>query len=85
MAALKKENVHLEYEDLDVVLGFNSKQWWIYSNTYDVYIDPPSEVLNAIEEYSSDEQEEALDKIIETIPDWLYDVDYWYDAEEYEI
>lgn len=67
----------------DVMLGFNTKQWWVYDNTNDVFIDPPTEVLKQVKEYSDDqdEQEQYLWDLVQKDPDWLYDVDYWYDGE----
>ena len=61
--------------------GCNTKQWWIYDEETDVYIDPPAEVLKKIK-YSAKnikEQESLLEEIINENPDWLQDEDYWYD------
>lgn len=68
-------------EDCEIVLGFNTKQWQIYSNTYDVYIDPPTEILDELrEDYDTEEKQEAhLRKIIERKPSWLMDEQFWYD------
>lgn len=65
----------------EAVLGFNTKQWWVYDNETDVYIDPPNEVLEDIKKFSSDinEQEKYFNNILATEPEWLKDEDYYYD------
>lgn len=65
------------------VLGFNTKQWWVYDEETNMYIDPPIEVLNELDELQQDEAEERLTQIANTnpTPDWLFDKDYWYDGE----
>ena len=70
----------------DTLLGFNTKQLWVYDNEEDVYIDPPAEVLDSLPEWNlvdgSEEAEAELYRIVnEEKPDWLFDKDYWYDAE----
>ena len=76
-------------EDLqvEIILGFNTKQWWVYSNEHDVYIDPPEEVLDSLPDWreDSDKAEKELQKIVDSNPDWLYDKDYWYNGETTEI
>ena len=73
--------------ELEIVLGFNTKQWWVYSNMHDVYIDPPKEVLDSLPDWREDrdKSEKAFQKIIDTDPDWLYDKAYWYSGEDTEI
>lgn len=70
----------MEFKDLMPVYGPNSKQWYIYNEKNDVYIDPPSKVLEEVNNFSNDidEQEEYLETIIASLPDWLYDEEYWY-------
>lgn len=65
------------------ILGFNTKQWWVYDEETDMYIDPPIEVLNELDELQQDEAEERLTQIAnaDPTPDWLFDKDYWYDGE----
>lgn len=65
------------------VFGFNTKQWWVYDESKDVFIDPPIEVLNELDELQQDEAEERLTQIAnaDPTPDWLFDKDYWYDGE----
>lgn len=65
------------------ILGFNTKQWWVYDEETDMYIDPPIEVLNELDEVQQDEAEERLTQIAnaDPTPDWLFDKDYWYDGE----
>ena len=58
------------------VYGPNTKQWLIYDEDQDIYLDPPSEVLDKLkEDYPNDmeAQENALYKIIEEFPSWLYE------------
>lgn len=76
-----------EKRNLEIVLGPNSKQWWVYDIENDVYIDPPKEVLDSLPDYREDydKSAEAFQKIIDTNPDWLNDNAYWYDAEETDI
>ena len=64
-------------------LGFNTKQWWIYDNEKDVFIDPPIEVLEQLENLSNDDAETKLEEIANSkpFPDWLFDKDYWYDGD----
>lgn len=65
------------------IIGFNTKQWWVYDNEVDIYIDPPIEVLNELDEMSAIEGGERLTQIAnaDPTPDWLFDKDYWYDGE----
>jgi len=65
----------------EAVLGFNSKQWWVYDNKNDTYIDPPQDILNNLREYGDIEgQELELNRISNSIPapDWLFDKEYIY-------
>lgn len=32
------------------IIGFNTKQWWVYDEETNMYIDPPIEVLNELDE-----------------------------------
>lgn len=66
-----------------VVLGFNTKQLWVYDEKEDVYIDPPAEILDELDKLGFDEAEKRLTQIANTDPppDWLFDKDYWYDGE----
>lgn len=67
-----------------VVYGFNTKQWWIYDEDDDKYIDPPLSVLNEICEKSDDVnvQENLLTDIVLGNPTWLNDYGYrYYDIE----
>lgn len=61
------------------VLGFNTKQWWVYDNKKDLFIDPPIEVLDELEKLDdTDEQESLLEKLANQEPDWLFDKGYRY-------
>lgn len=75
-----------EYPRYSALLGFNTKQLWIYDEQEDVYIDPPTEVLDSLPSWNlvdgSEEAEKELARIAnEENPDWLYDEDYWYDGD----
>ena len=65
------------------VLGFNTKQWWVYDSMNDVYIDPPSAVLDSLPSWrdDADKADQAFQKILDERPDWLNDEEYWYDGE----
>lgn len=68
----------------EAILGFNTKQWWVYDNEENTYIDPPSSVLESLSD-ETDIAEEQLNNLLAYKPDWLNDEDYQYDAEETEI
>lgn len=72
-------------------LGPNTKQWWIYDNETNSFIDPPTEVLDRVTSINSgntaeelDEQRVALEKEALT-GSWVYDKEYTYDADSTEI
>ena len=80
----------------EATLGPNTKQWWLYDNDNDTYVDPPTEVLNEIEEIQFADGKETVESIdaardrLEEIankeqPDWLNDEPYIYPAEDFEI
>ena len=78
-----KANVVVDYRDCEPVLGFNTKQWWVYDNGNDMYIDPTIEALNEVKQFDSyDRQEQMMMSIINSNPDWLQDKEYWFDAED---
>lgn len=62
------------------ILGPNTKQWWAYDEETGELVDPPTEVLEQIEDYSDDvdEQEEYFNSILESEPEWLQDMDHRY-------
>lgn len=68
---------------LEVTLGFNTKQFWVYDNTLDVLIDPPTEVLDSLTDWREDSEkaEKELADIVAKDPDWIYDRHYWYDGQ----
>ena len=73
-----------EYKDrFELVIGFNTKQPWVYDGVWDVYIDPPSEVLDRLPNWRDDDDRwyEELQAEVSKDPNWLYDRDYWYDGE----
>lgn len=72
-----------EYKNrFEFVIGFNTKQPYIYDNVWDSYIDPPSEVLNKLSDWrDGDDWYKELCAEVSKDPDWLYDRDYWYDGE----
>ena len=63
------------------LLGFNTKQLWVYDEENDVYIDPPAEVLDALPEDQEEAEKELARIANEENPDWLLDEDYWYGGE----
>lgn len=72
-----------EYKNrFEFVIGFNTKQPWVYDNVWDSYIDPPSEVLDRLPDWrDGDEWYKELNEEVSKDPEWLYDRDYWYDGE----
>ena len=75
-------------------LGPNTKQFWLYDNEKNVYIDPPIDVLEKAEEIRWKDGAETADSIsdaeayLEDLannenPEWLHD-GYEYDADELE-
>ena len=71
-----------------VLLGFNTKQLWVYDEEENVFIDPPSEILNEINKKFSDIDDAMnyLENVCNNnIPDWLNDKDYWFDADNTDI
>ena len=63
-----------------MVLRPNTNQFWIYDNTNDVFINPPSEVLDKYDlcTYTIKRIAEEVMKEVEKKPDWLFDTGYWY-------
>ena len=61
-----------------VILGPNTNQWWVYDDENDVYIDPPTVVLDTLAKHPFDEQEAVFEGIVADEPDWLNDKDHWY-------
>ena len=49
------------------VYGPNSKQWWVYDECKDVYIDPPAEVLREVRIAGN----LVFDEAVETHGDWV--------------
>ncbi len=78
---VKPADLSLKNPKYMALLGFNTKQLWLYDEENDVYIDPPAEVLDSLPE-DQDEAETELARIAnEENPDWLLDEDYWYDGD----
>lgn len=67
----------------DAVIGFNTKQPWIYDEEKDVYIDPPSAVLKGLPNWREDPDAATreLVRIANENPSWLNDKEYWWDGE----
>ncbi len=63
------------------LLGFNTKQVWLYDEVNDCYIEPPSEILE--QHPDEDEAQEYLEEIAnsDNPPEWLSDTDYIYDGD----
>lgn len=73
-----------EYKNrFEFVIGFNTKQPWVYDNVWDSYIDPPSKVLDRLPNWRDDDNKwyEELQAEVSKDPEWLYDRDYWYEGE----
>lgn len=78
-----------QYDTYSATYGPNTKQWWIYDEEHDTYIDPPLEVLNKIDEngdYSTADGMDAMRDKLEDMcnkerPSWLFDKDYIYDSD----
>ena len=68
----------------EVMLGFNTKQWWIYNNDTDMYCDPPAHILDQVKQHSPDinVQQAYLERIVATNPDWLQDPNAQYNKIE---
>ena len=67
------------------LLGPNSKQLWIYDEVEGVYIDPPADVLDYIDEHAADIEaaerllsEMAADEAAKPDGGWLMDREYWW-------
>lgn len=68
--------------------GFNTKQFWVWDNLLEALIDPPTEVLDQIDEMKSQSDidwreiepwgEWLEDLCNEQKPDWLNDIEYMY-------
>lgn len=67
------------------VLGFNTKQWFIYDSENDVYIDPPKDIIIATNYIDNNYVENFLNEILKDNPKWLNDKDYWYNADDTDI
>ena len=97
----KKYNEHLRRNSCDrylPVFGPNSKQWWVYDECEDVYIDPPKVVLDRVENLSAQiftmgtglsfheiQQVLLAEDIIAAMEaggEWLDEREYWYDEIE---
>ena len=93
----KKYDEHLRRNSCDrylPVFGPNSKQWWVYDECEDVYIDPPKVVLDRMYDLSmmiftmgtglsfhEIEQvllAEEILKVMRSKDSWLEDKEYWY-------
>ncbi len=74
------------------LLGPNTKQFWLYDEENDTYIDPPANILERADEIafangetadSIDAAESYLEELAEKELDWLHDGNE-YDADELE-
>ncbi len=78
----------------DAMIGPNTKQFWLYDNENNTYIDPPIAILREADSIrwksgtqtaeSISEAEAYLEKLALTNPDWLHD-GYEYPADETDI
>lgn len=65
------------------LVGPNTKQFWLYDEVNETYIDPPTEVLEEIEKICRGDGEETyeslnaaqarLEELARQEPDWLHD------------
>lgn len=68
------------------IYGPNTRQWWVYNETKDVYIDPPAVILNLIKRIKPkldgtrdiDGEEKFFDRILKNFPSWLGDTAHHY-------
>lgn len=58
---------------------FNTKQYWVYDEFENVYIDIPAEVLDKLEWNDVKKSEEIIFEMLKYKPKWLFEKDYWYD------
>lgn len=71
----------------EAVVGFNTKQIWIYDNVNNSYIDPPAVILQAARTYALNDEEWSWEKECEYVerianeqnPDWLHDGNEYFD------
>ena len=58
----------------------NCKQVFVYDAVFDVYIDPPMNVLISLTDWrdGSEKYIDEMETICSNDPDWLYDREYWY-------
>ena len=78
----------------EALFGPNTKQFWLYDNVNDTYIDPPTVVLREADDIrfengtgtadSISKAESYLEKIAATEPDWLHDGNE-YPADEWDM
>lgn len=77
------------------VYGPNSKQWWVYDELKDVYIDPPAVVLDTVrmvnahkagqrrtaEDWDAEREEmyKEIEIAVRSDDNWLDEDEYWYD------
>lgn len=69
----------------EVRYGFNTKQWWILDNERNCYVDVPIEVLNFLKLFDFKEQAKILEELVSDHPSWLYDEDFCFYDENFEI
>ena len=83
----KISSMKMKENNYEVVLGPNTKQWWVYDNDTDEYCDPPTEILERTTKCSknTDIQQLYLEMIVSLEPEWLNDKGYRYDVEGTEI
>lgn len=73
-------------KNVTICFGYNTKQWWVYDEDRDCFVDPPLSVLNEVMQLDDqDAQEDRMYEIAQANPDWLYDEDYCYYDEDFDI
>jgi len=73
----------------EATYGSNTKQWWLYDNETDEWVDPPMDVLKETDNHGSYDTADGMDEMRDYLegiandenPDWLYDEDYRYEGE----
>ena len=74
------EDFTINKDRYEILLHPNTKQYWVYDSLRDVYIVPPTEVLDKVKNvWGTNEAEDIIYKELCKEPDWLNDANYFYD------
>lgn len=66
-------------------IGFNTKIPWIYDDDRGCCVEIPEDILNSIRDLPTQEKLEELNRLAKMKPDWLYDEDYCFYDENFEV